>query len=261
MIDEPALLIEDRGPVVILTLNRPDRLNALSLAVVSALETTLEALAARSEVRVVIVAGAGGRSFCTGADLKERAAMSAEEARAFVERLRALMDAVAAMPCAVIAAIEGFALGGGLELALACDIRIAGESARLGLTEVRLGIIPGAGGTQRLPRVVGLARARELILTGRRIQAQEAAQIGLVNEVVAEAMAVERALVVADEICLGAPLAVREAKRALDGGYGLPLEQGLVWERAGYEVVLASADRREALAAFAEKRPPRFEGR
>lgn len=256
-----AVTIERRGSAAWVTLNRPDRMNALGVAVVDGLYASLHALASDVATRAIVLTGAGDRAFCTGADLKERAAMSQSEARAFVDRLRGLMDLVGAMPQPTIAAINGFAFGGGLELALACDLRYAAAEAQLGLTEVRLGIVPGAGGTQRLPRIVGEARARELILTGRRITGVAAEQIGLVHESVAAPYLAPRVAEVVAEIELGAPIALREAKRAIDGGSGRPLREALGAERAAYEVVLTTHDRREALSAFAEKRPPRFEGR
>jgi methylglutaconyl-CoA hydratase len=255
-----AVRIELRGPAVVVTICRPERRNALSVAVVEGLERALATLdPGRS--RCVVLAGEGGQAFCAGADLKERAQMSPEEARAFVDRLRALMDRVATCDLPVVAALSGVALGGGLELALACDIRVADATASLGLPEVRLAIVPGAGGTQRLPRVVGAARARELILTGRRVGADEALRIGLVHRVAEDGTSLELALAVADEIALAGPVAIRAARRALDEGEGVPLRDALAAERDAYELVLGTHDRLEALAAFAEKRPPRFEGR
>lgn len=187
--------------------------------------------------------------------------MSLEQTRAFLAELNALMNEVAAFPRAVIAAINGAAFGGGLELALACDLRLAAETAAMGLTEVRLGIIPGAGGTQRLSRLCGVAVAKELILTGRRLTAAQAQARGLVSEVVPQADLLAAADRLAAEIALGGPLAVAQAKRAIDQGLGRPLSEGLAVEQAAYQVVLTSADRDEGLAAFAEKRLPRWQGK
>jgi len=178
-----------------------------------------------------------------------------------LDELGALMNQVAAFPRAVIAAINGAAFGGGLELALAADLRLAADSAQLGLTEVRLGIIPGAGGTQRLARLCGVAVAKELILTGRRLDAAAALALGLVGRVVPAADLMSAAAALAAEIAQGGPLAVAQAKRAIDEGFGRPMAEGLAVERAAYEVVLTSEDRNEGLAAFAEKRSPVWRGR
>jgi enoyl-CoA hydratase/carnithine racemase len=171
------------------------------------------------------------------------------------------MNAVAEFPRPVVAAINGAAFGGGLELALACDLRIAADTAELGLTEVRLGIIPGAGGTQRLSRIASVAAAKELILTGRRVRAQRAYALGIVSDVVPADNLAEASARLADEIAAAGPLALAAAKRAIDGGVALPLAEGLALEAACYEEVLPSDDRNEGLAAFAEKRPPEFKGR
>ena len=187
--------------------------------------------------------------------------MTRDETRAFLDALGGALDGLAALPCPVIAAINGAAFGGGMELALACDIRLAAEGVPLGLVEARLGIIPGAGGTQRLARQVGIARAKELIFTGRRLDASAAREFGLVSRVVpAGALAAATETVVA-EIAACGPLAVAEAKAAIDGGAALPLADALALERRCYEVVLNSADRDEGLHAFADKRAAVFKGK
>jgi methylglutaconyl-CoA hydratase len=247
--------------VCTLTLNRPAAANALSRELVGALSQALTRARDDARVRVVVLTGAGDRSFCAGADLKERRAMSLEETRSFLRSLGGVVDAVAAFPRPVIAALNGAAFGGGLELALACDFRVAAETVELGLVETRLGIIPGAGGTQRLARIAGLAVAKELILTGRRVGAARAKELGIVSEVVPAAALPAATARLAAELAGAGPLAVEQAKRAIDGGFALPLPEALAHERACYEVVLASADRNEGLAAFAEKRPPKFQGR
>jgi enoyl-CoA hydratase/carnithine racemase len=224
------------------------------------LQRAVTALATDASVRAVIVTGSG-KAFSAGADLKERRGFTLEETRAFLEQLGTLLSALAALPCPVIAAINGAAFGGGLELALACDFRIAAEGAPMGLVETRLGIIPGAGGTQRLARLIGVARAKELIVTGRRLDAAAARGWGIVSEVVPPAELEAAAQRLADEIAGAAPLAVAQAKAAIDGGVGLSLGEGLLLERRAYEVVLTSADRDEGLAAFAEKRTPVFQGK
>ncbi len=257
----PPVLSEFREGVATITLNRPAAANALSRELVGGLGQALSRARADDGVRAVVLTGAGGKAFCAGADLKERRAMTLEETRSFLRSLNAVVDAVAAFPRPVIAALNGAAFGGGLELALACDFRLAADTAELGLVETRLGIIPGAGGTQRLARVAGLAVAKELILTGRRIGAARARELGVVSEVVPAAALTAAAARLAAELAGAGPLAVTQAKRAIDGGFDLPLPEALAHERACYEIVLESADRDEGLAAFAEKRPPQFTGK
>lgn len=211
--------------------------------------------------RCLIVASALQGVFCAGADLKERATMTDQETAEFVTQLRAAFNALECLPMPTVAAVEGLALGGGAELALACDLRVAGAEAHFAFPETRLGIIPGAGGTQRLPRVVGRTRAKELIFTGRRVAAQEAASIGLVDHAVGAGGAEERALALARDIAGGGPLALRMAKAAIDGGMDMAMGAGLRYEEACYAQVIPSADRVEGLRAFKEKRQPKFTGR
>jgi enoyl-CoA hydratase/carnithine racemase len=259
------LLVERRGPTVLLTLNRPAAANALLRALVVEMTRTLGELArevaAGADLRALVVTGAGDKAFCAGADLKERRTWTLDDTRVFLGEINTLMDALAAFPRPTLAAINGAAFGGGLELALACDIRIAADGAEMGLTETRLGIIPGAGGTQRLPRIVGAAVAKELILTGRRIGAARARALGLLSEVVPGAELPAAAARWAAELGAAAPLALGAAKRAIDEGLALPLAEALKIERARYEDVLVSEDRNEGLAAFAEKRPSVYKGR
>jgi methylglutaconyl-CoA hydratase len=252
--------VEREAAAAVVTLARPEAANALSRALVADLAAAFSALAAESPAAVVLT-GAGDKAFCAGADLRERRSFTLDQTRAFLRDLNTLVDQIAAFPRPVIAALNGSAFGGGLELALACDLRLCVEGAQLGLPEVRLGIIPGAGGTQRLSRLCGVGVAKELILTGRRIDAARARDLGLVNAVVpADRLRAEAVAWVAD-IALCAPLAVAQAKRAIDQGSGRPLADGLAAERSAYDVVLTSADRDEGLAAFAEKRPPRWQGK
>src|SRR5436190_22751529 len=253
--DALPVLSEVRDGVATLTLNRPQAANALSLELVGALGHAFSRVRADQSVRAVILTGAG-KAFCAGADLKERRTMTLEETRSFLRLLNSVVDAIAAFPRPVIASINGAAFGGWLEVALACDLRLAAESAELGLVETRLGIIPGAGGTQRLARIVGLAPAKELILTGRRIPAARAKELGIVSEVVPAAGLAAAAERLAAELAGAGPLAVSQAKKAIDGGFDLPLAEALVHERDCYEIVLESEDRNEGLAAFVEKRPP-----
>ena len=245
------VLVERRGPAVWLTLNRPEAANALSRALLAELHKAVRDLHGEKgeRTRAVVFAGAGDRAFSAGADLKERPTMTPDETRQYLVELNELFDAVEALPQLTVAALNGVAFGGGLELALACDLRVATNGAELGLTEVRVGIMPGAGGTRRLPRVVGEARARDLILLGRRISAASALQIGLVHLVAADLRVAVDSLVADLTGC--APLGVAQAKRALSGAP----------ERECYEVVLQSEDRNEGLRAFSEKRRPIFKGK
>jgi methylglutaconyl-CoA hydratase len=254
--------VQREGAAVILSLCRPDAANALSRALVADLRAALGGLSGqRDGAAALILTGQGEKAFCAGADLRERRTFSIDETRAFLRDLNTLVDDLAAFPRPVIAALNGAAFGGGLELALACDFRLCVEGAQLGLPEVRLGIIPGAGGTQRLSRLCGVGVAKELILTGRRIDAGKARELGIVNAVVRADRLRAEALAWADEIALCAPMAVAQAKRAIDEGFARPLAEALAVERTAYEVVLTSEDRNEGLTAFAEKRRPGWKGR
>jgi enoyl-CoA hydratase len=241
------VLVEEPGEgVVVVTLNRPDALNALGTELARELAAAFRAL----DARAVVLTGAG-RAFCTGADLKERASMDLDAWRAHHKELRDAFAAVRGCPAPTIAAVEGFALAGGLELALACDLAVAAADAQLGLPEVTRGIMPGAGGTQILPRLVGPARAKELILTGRRIDGRTAERWGMIAAVTEPGAALTRALELASAIAANAPLAVRAAKRALDGED----------ELEAYWACIDTDDRLEGIRAFVERREPRFEGR
>jgi enoyl-CoA hydratase/carnithine racemase len=237
-------------------------MNALSRALVARFGEIGRELAMQDDLRLVIITGAGDKAFCAGADLKERASMSTEEVRALLLAYETELGWLESIPVPTLAAINGAALGGGLELALLCDLRIAAEHAVLGLPETGLGVIPGAGGTQRLPRLLGEARAKELILRAARLTAPEALILGLVNQVMpkGEDFLLE-VLSWAEPILNGAPLAIRAALSAMRGAVTRDLRQGLALERAAYEVCLTSEDRLEALAAFSEKRKPAFKGR
>jgi enoyl-CoA hydratase/carnithine racemase len=250
----------DGALALVLTMNRPEAMNALSRALLEAVWVEVEKAAVRREVRALILAG-NQKAFCAGADLKERAGMDPTEVRAFLRRIRGIMDLVERVPMPTIAAVDGVAFGGGCELALACDLRVLGRDAKIGLTECALGIIPGAGGTQRLPRLIGPARAKELIFTARRLDAAAALDVGLANHVVDAGHAVEKALALAAEIGRTAPIAVEAAKAAIDGGLSSGISEGLLLEARAYEVTLYTEDRKEALAAFAQKRAPKFVGR
>lgn len=251
--------LEFRGPVALVEIKNGERQNALSHSVVEGLQEAGRRLAVDPQVRAVILHGGESRSFCAGADLKERQGLSEAEVFAAVHRLREMVNLYARLPVPTIAAVHGSALGGGCELALACDLRILAEDAQLGLTEVSWGIIPGAGGCVRLPALVGQTLARELIFTARRISAQEALQVGLVNRVVPRAELLPTALAVAEQIAANAPLAVRAAKRALNAANSEP--GGLAAEWQEYQTIIPTADRLEGLRAFHEKRRPVYQGR
>jgi enoyl-CoA hydratase/carnithine racemase len=251
--------LQENG-IAIVTLNRPEAANALSTALLNELSELLGHLAFRKDVRVVIVTGAGEKVFCAGADLKERAGMNETEVRKTVALIRETINQVEQLPQPVIAALNGSAFGGGLELALACDIRVAADTAQLGLTETSLGIIPGAGGTQRLPRLIGTGKAKELIFTAKRITAKEAEQIGLIEYAVPSAQLMEKALEIAGQIAANAPIAVRQAKLAVNRGLDVDLATGLRLEQMAYEVTIPTKDRLEGLQAFKEKRKPVYKG-
>jgi enoyl-CoA hydratase/carnithine racemase len=255
------LRTEDRGPVRVLTIDGEARMNVLSRALVGELVDESRRAAADPAVRVVVVTGAGSRAFCAGANLKERRGLTEDQVRHWLVELNASLREVERCPKPWIAAVNGLALGGGCELALGCDLRVLDPAAQMGLTEVRIGIIPGGGGTVRLARIVGMGRARDLILTARRIDAEEALRIGLANRISAPGESVSAAVALGNEIAANAPIAVAAAKASLEEGWDLPLDDALERERAHYDKALRSDDRLEGLAAFAEKRPPHWKGK
>lgn len=252
---------ERNGHIGVITLNRPDDLNALNYETLQRLGELVDLVRLeQKEIRVVLVK-AQGRAFCAGADLKERRTMTEQQVRRNVSKIRDVFTALERLPQPTIALINGFAFGGGFELALACDFRFAVAEAKMGLTEVSLGIIPGAGGTQRLSRLIGPSRAKELILTARRISAADAYELGILNGVAKDLHELEeRALSLAEEILANAPLAVYQAKAAIDRGASVDLHTGLDLETMCYEVIIPTKDRLEALEAFREKRKPVFRG-
>jgi enoyl-CoA hydratase len=253
------LLLDTTERVATITINRPDRRNALNATVRSELVEALDHLRDADDVRVVIITGAGDKAFVAGADITEFADRTPLEQRAAMAGRR-VFDEVAAFPKPTIAMINGFALGGGCELAMACDIRIAARSARFGQPEIRLGLIPGGGGTQRLPRLVGAGRALRMILTGDLIDAEEALRAGLVDEVVDDESLRERTLALARTMAAHSPVALRLAKAAVAAAWEAPLGAGLALERELFITAFASDDRREGVAAFLEKRAPEFHG-
>jgi enoyl-CoA hydratase len=250
----------DESGVVVLTVDRQEKLNALSPRVVEEIGQSLLEVEAEAP-RAIVITGAGERSFAAGADVEEMRDMSPLEAKRFAETANAALALLDKSPVPTIAAINGYALGGGCELALACDIRVAAEDAELGLPEVGLGILPGMGGTQRLPRLVGPGFAKELIFTGRRVSAEEALSIGLVNRVVPRGEALGTAREMAATIAANAPLAVRNAKAAMGRALEVDLISGLEYEADQFALLFSTEDAREGMGAFIEKREPGFEGR
>ncbi len=237
-------------------LNRPEAMNSLDTATLQLLTEHFLGLGADPAVTVVVLSAAGERAFCAGADLKERAAMTDAQIMAQRPVFRAAFGALLALPQPAIAAVRGFALGGGCELALSCDVIVADPTAVLGLPEATVGLVPGCGGTQLLARRIGPGRAAEMIFSGRRVEAAEAAAIGLIDSLAQRGAARETALAMASQITANSPVAVRAAKRALRNGAGLTLAAALDVEDAAWRTAAVSADRREGIAAFTEKRRP-----
>jgi enoyl-CoA hydratase len=255
------VLYEKRGATAYVTVNRPKVLNALNHRTWADLRTAFEDARRDAAVRGVIVTGAGGKAFIAGADIGELATLTAVEAEDSTRDGQAVLDLIENLGKPVIAAVNGFALGGGCETAMACTIRIASENAKFGQPEVRLGIIPGAGGTQRLPRLIGKGRALKLILSGEIINAEEAHRIGLVNEVVPSPDLITRAEAILAEINSNAPLAVKFSLEAVNQGLETSQSEGLLLEASLFAICAASEDKREGTSAFLEKRAPQFHGR
>ena len=258
---DQVLLVEEKDGVAVLTLNRPEVMNSFNFALLLALKKQIDALRSNANIRVIIITGSGPKAFCAGADLKERTALDELQVKDFIFTIRNLFTDIEFLNKPVIAAVNGIALGGGTELALACDIRIAAASASMGLTETRLAIIPGAGGTQRLPRLIGRGKAKELIFTGRRVDAREALQIGLVNQVCEQDALLDECRKMAAMICETGPIAIEQAKYAINYGLETDLHTGLGIESNAYWVTIPSQDRLEGLAAFQEKRKPVYKGK
>ncbi|MDQ3646899.1 MAG: enoyl-CoA hydratase-related protein [Actinomycetota bacterium] len=253
--------LRKEGHVSIVTLQRPDALNAISGAMAGELATLFEQVTEDPDTWVMVLRAEGEKAFCVGADLKERAGFTLAQFHDNRAQVRRLFTALREVPQPTIAAVFGFALGGGFELALSCDLIVAAEGTKLGLPEARVGLLPAGGGTQLLTRKVGIARSKELIFRSRRLDATEAQQLGLVADVVPRAELDERARSVADDLCKASPVALREAKRSIDAALGVPLDDGIEIEHASWRVVIESDDRAEGIAAFAEKRDPRWQNR
>ena len=254
------LRIDTEAGVALITIDRQEKRNALNAAVRAELLAVLDALRDDDSVRVLVITGAGEKAFVAGADIGEFAERTPLEQRATMTGRR-VFDEVAAYPKPVIAMINGFCLGGGCELALACDVRIAADTAKLGQPEINLGIIPGGGGTQRLPRVVGMGQAMRLVLSGELVDAAEALRIGLVDVVHPAAGLREKTLEFARKMAEKSPVALRMAKSAVRAAAEMPLQAGLAYETELFVTCFASDDKREGVAAFLEKRPPRFTGK
>ncbi|MFZ5966132.1 MAG: short-chain-enoyl-CoA hydratase [Bacillota bacterium] len=254
------LLYRKEGNIGILSINNPKALNALNSKVLGEVDKAIDQITLDPEVYVLVLTGEG-KAFVAGADITEMRNMTAEEGRKFGERGLNLFRKIELMEKPVIAAINGFALGGGCELAMSCDIRIAGDKAKFGQPEVGLGITPGFGGTQRLPRLVGIAKAKELIFTGNIMSAQDAEKIGLVNSVVPQEELMKEALILANKIASAAQIAVRYAKSAMNRGIETDIETGIVIEKDLFALCFASEDQKEGMTAFIEKQKPEFKGK
>lgn len=259
--ETPLVLLHRDGSLATLEINRPEARNALSFPTLKLLREKLAELREDASVWAVVLTGAGDKAFCAGADLKERRSMSEAEVKEFVRNIRGTMDDIANLPQPTIAAMNGHAFGGGCEMALSCDLRLLASHAMIGLTETSLGIIPGAGGCVRLPRLVGAAKAKELILTAKRCSAEEAKSMGLVHETASAADFASATAAMVQSLLNNGPLALRAAKDAIDGSLDLTMDQALEHEAACYQRIIPTADRLEALAAFGEKRKPNFEGK
>ncbi|MTH53346.1 enoyl-CoA hydratase [Bacillus mangrovi] len=242
-------------------INRPDVLNCFSYETLLELEQAVEEIRVDREIRTVMIRGAGEKAFSAGADLKERKTLTDEQVKRNLFKMGEVFTKIELLPQPVIAAINGFAFGGGLELALTCDFRIMADHTQIGLTETGLGIIPGAGGTQRLPRLIGTSRALELIVKAKKLTAEEALTYGIINAAVPSAELMETCKGWAAEIAKNAPIAVQQAKFAVKNGMNTDLQTGLQIERKAYEVTIPTEDRLEALEAFSEKRKPVFQGK
>jgi enoyl-CoA hydratase/carnithine racemase len=255
------ILFEKKNSIAYVTINRPKALNALNMATMDDLRAAFTDIKSDVGVRVVLLTGAGEKAFIAGADIAELARHDAVSAKEYTHRGQSVLDLIENLGKPVIACINGFALGGGCEIALACTMRLAGENAKLGQPEVKLGIIPGYGGSQRLPRLVGKGIAMQLVLAGEMITAQEALRIGLVNEVTAPAMLIPRAEAIAAKIIANAPLAVQYAMEAVNKGMEMSLAEGLYLEAVLFGIACSTEDKTEGTTAFLEKRPAVFKGK
>lgn len=261
MSDHQFLKVERSGQIATVSLDRPQALNAISGALATELAEACGTLAGDKDVWVVVLRAEGEKAFCVGADLKERASFSTDDYFANRTQMRAMFEAVRSLPQPSIASVFGFALGGGFELALSCDVIVAAEATKMGLPEMRVGLLPAGGGTQLLARRTGLAMAKEIIYTARRLDASEALQLGIVSRVVARDDLDQQTQALALEICKASPVAARAAKRALDASLGSAIDEGIEFENDMWREVITSDDRAEGIAAFNEKRDPKWSNR
>lgn len=260
MAETQVVLVEKKDGIATITVNRPDKLNALDAEVIVSLAMALEQLRKDDDIRVAVLTGAGEKAFIAGADIAEfKGARAVDQYR--VMQTADIYTAMERFPKPTIAMINGFCLGGGCELAMACDIRIAGDKAKLGQPETNLGIIPGGGGTQRLPRLVGQGRAMRLIYTGEIVDAATAERIGLVDEVVPQAELTERTMELAAKIAEKSPASLQAAKECVRAAWQMPLDTGLRYERSWFGMLFSTDDKDEGVTAFLEKRKPEFKGR
>nr|WP_071461139.1 enoyl-CoA hydratase-related protein [Bacillus mediterraneensis] len=253
--------LQELGHIAIVTLKRPESMNAFNYDTLLELQEAVEKIRTEKNIRVVIFTGSGDKAFSVGADLKERRTLSDEKVKRNIYKIGEVFTSIDQLPQPTIAAINGFAFGGGMELALSCDFRIASEEAVMGLTETSLAIIPGAGGTQRLPRIVGQAKALDLILTAKKLDANEAFQYGLLHRVVPKQALMAACEEYAGRMLANGPVALIQAKYAIKQGMNVDLQTGLQLERKAYEITIPTEDRLEALNAFSEKRKPVYKGR
>lgn len=252
---------EQKKQIAFVTLNRPNAMNAFNYAMLDELEKITQAIRINPDIQLVVFTGAGDRAFSVGADLKERKTLTEAQVKRNLYKIGEVFTTIDTLPQPTIAMINGYAFGGGMELSLACDFRIAANSAIMGLTETGLAIIPGAGGTQRLPRLIGETKALELILTARRLKATEALDYGLLTKTAASKELKQVTLAFAETILQNGPIALQEAKFAVKQGMNVDLQTGLMIERKAYEITIPTEDRIEALTAFTEKRQPIFKGK
>ena len=252
------ILLEKKGLIAVATINRPKALNALNSEVLTDLDELVSAVKADADIRALVITGSGEKAFVAGADIGEMSTLTKEGGEAFGKHGNNVFRAIETLPIPTIAAVNGFALGGGCELALSCDIILASEKAKFGQPEVGLGITPGFSGTQRLPRRVGVAKAKELIFSGRMIKADEAKEIGLVNAVCAPEALMDGALEMAKSFTKNAPIAVKYAKACIDRGMQMDIDGGIAVENELFAMCFATADQKEGMGAFLEKRPAAF---
>ncbi|MDP4083918.1 MAG: enoyl-CoA hydratase-related protein [Bacillota bacterium] len=256
-----SILLEVNNHIAIVTINRADSLNSFNFDTLLQLEGKVKTISQNQEIWAVIFTGAGEKAFSVGADLKERRNLTNEQVIRNLNQINSVFNLIDQLPKPTIAAINGYAFGGGMELALTCDFRIAAYGSQMGLTETSLAIIPGAGGTQRLPRLIGTAKALELILTAKRFPAEEAMSFGLLTKVVPNTKVLSESLAFAEEMLMNGPIAIQQAKLAIKNGMDVNFQQGLEIEQKAYEKTIPTDDRLEALQAFLEKRKPVFKGK